>query len=76
MRVMNYNNDFQNAVTFELSLHKKVISRRVRSLVDFFIELGGLFSAFSAGVTCLLFFVNYMSSYQFVMAELFAEKIA
>ena len=68
---MPYKNNYQNALTYELSLDKHFYYRSVYSSLDFLSELGGLFSAF--GRFCLLIITafNYFGSFQFVMADNF-----
>ena len=62
-REMNYDNGYQNAVTFELSMHKRVFRRTVFSLLDYLAEVGGLVTAISSGFTLLLSIINYWSGF-------------
>ena len=64
-----------NAVTFEMSPNKRIFSRSVFSFLDYLAELGGLFASLSSIVAFILLIFNYLSSYQFVMSELFAERV-
>ena len=41
-RSMPYENRFWNAITYELSLHRKEYNRRVYNFLDFLGDLGGL----------------------------------
>ena len=43
-RLMAYRNNFQNSITFELSLSRIDITRTVYGFMDFLSDLGGLFS--------------------------------
>ena len=60
---MNYDNNFQNSLTFEMSLLKKVYFRSVYGTLDFAADLGGLSSALRAIFTLILVTVNSYSSY-------------
>ena len=64
-----------NAVTFEMSPNKRIFSRSVFSFLDYLAELGGLYASLSSLVAFILFCLNYLSSYQFVMFELFAKRV-
>ena len=73
-RLLNYANNFMNSWTFELSLHKKVYERSVFSFLDYLAELGGLFAFITSVITTILYVVNYLGVFQFLMAELFASR--
>ena len=51
-RIMPYKNQFQNAVTFEMSLSQIEYKRRVYNFLDFLSDLGGLFG--TLGPFCAL----------------------
>ena len=72
---MSYENGFMNAMTFELSPNKRIFSRSVFSFLDYVAELGGLFASLSSLFAFILFIFNYLSVDQFVMSELFAERV-
>ena len=44
-RVLPYNNRFQNAITFEMSMNRNEFTRTVYNIMDFMGDLGGLFNA-------------------------------
>ena len=44
-RLLPYKNKFQNSITFEMSLNKRVFIRHVYTLLDMIGDLGGLFGA-------------------------------
>ena len=48
--------------------------RRVYTAFDFLADLGGLFGALTPFFTSVVFCVQYRSSYQFLMADIFVEK--
>ena len=60
---MNYDNNFQNAVTLEMSLMKKVYFRSVYGTLDFAADLGGLSSAIRSIFSLILLTVHSYSSY-------------
>ena len=62
-RAMNHDNNFQNALTLEMSLKKKFFFRSVYDTLDFAADLGGLSSAIRAIFTLILVTVNSYSSY-------------
>ena len=44
-RLLPYKNKFQNSITFEMSLNKRVYVRHVYTFLDMIGDLGGLFGA-------------------------------
>ena len=75
-RELPYLNNFWNAITYEVSLTQIKYFRRVYTVFDFLADLGGLFGALTPIFTAIVFCVQYRSSYQFVMADVFLEKEA
>ena len=71
---MPYDNSFQNAITFEMSLTNKIYWRRVYSTLDLGSDIGGLFGLISPISLSIIAVCNYFSSYQFIMSNLFYEN--
>ena len=73
-RLIPYKNNWQNDITIELTLNQEKWDRRVYSLLDFFSDLGGLYGAIAAFFAGIISIINYFSSYQFIMVDLFVDK--
>ena len=43
-------------------------------MLDFFSDLGGLYGAIAAFFAGIISIINYFSSYQFIMVDLFVDK--
>ena len=63
----------QNAITFELSLDRTVLKRRVYGWLDLLGELGGLFGALSPLCLGLVRVFHYRSVYMYVTKEMFGS---
>ena len=72
---MVYPNNFKNAITFEVSLNKNVHFRRVYSGFELLADVGGLFSSIRPVCILLITIINFYSKYQYLMADLFVERI-
>ena len=68
---MPYDNQFQNAITFEVSLDQKKYYRTVYGTLDFVAEIGGLFSALGRLCLAIIGTLNFFGSFQFVTASNF-----
>ena len=73
-RPLPYKNNWQNSITFELSMDRKDYTRKVYSILDFFSDVGGLFGAIRPIFTIVLGVISFWSSYQFLMGDLFVES--
>ena len=62
-RVLIYDNNFHNTVTFEVTTHQVYYYRRVYKFLDFLSEVGGLFSAFSRICLVIVTSLNYFGSF-------------
>ena len=56
---MPYANNFWNAITYELSLHRKEYHRRVYGFIDFLGALGGLIAIISKVFVPFVTFLTY-----------------
>ena len=73
-RQLPYKNNWQNAITIEMSSDRRYYFRKVYSILDLFSDVGGLYGAISPISIIILALVNFWSSYQFLMADLFTES--
>ena len=74
-RTLNYeDNNFLNAVTFEVSTDHTVYKRKVYNILEFLSKLGGLFGAFAKVCIIFISIVNFFGAYQFLMAETFYNQ--
>ena len=73
-RQIPYINNWKNAITIEMSMDRRVYSRKVYAVLDFVSDVGGLFGAISPICILILALVNFWSSYQFLMGDLFVER--
>ena len=73
-RLLPYKNKFQNSITFEMSLNKRVFIRHVYTFLDMIGDLGGLFGALTPLCVIIVSIFQYQSSYQFVMADMFVDR--
>ena len=71
---MNYKNKFQNAVTYEMSLDKKIYIREVYTLLDLMGDLGGLFGALTPLFAAIVKLCQYEGAYQFIMHDMFIDR--
>lgn len=62
-RSLPYINNFQNSITYEISLHQFRFVRRVQTVLDLVAELGGLFTSISRIFLVILALINYFGSY-------------
>ena len=62
-RIMEYPNDFYNAITFEMSFTHRMYNRHVYNSLDLLADLGGLFSALRVPFAAVLLLLNYFNSY-------------
>ena len=62
-RVLPYLNNWQNALTIEMSLDLRVYHRKVYSWGDYVSDMGGLFGALSPICMSILTIINFYSSY-------------
>ena len=58
-RDMPYNQPFQNAITYEMTLTEVQYTRTVYNTLEFISEMGGLFSAFSRFCLLIIAGLNY-----------------
>ena len=73
-RAMPYKNQFQNAITYEVSRTEMTYFRSVYGIMSLLSEMGGLmFFLMQACLLCLTAFYCF-SSYQFVMADTFYSR--
>lgn len=73
-REMPYPNNFQNAITYELSITQRHNLRQVYSLFDFLADIGGFFSTIGALCVAMVSVFQYYGPYQFLMAGLFFSR--
>ena len=73
-REMPYDNRFQNAVTFEMSLSRRYFYRRIYNLLDMMSEMGGLFEMLNIFCLGIVQILQYHGVYQFLMNDLFVQK--
>ena len=73
-REFPYTNNFQTSITYEVSQHQQKYFRRVYNVFDFLADLGGLFGALTPLFASIVFCIQYRSSYQFLMADIFVDK--
>ena len=71
---MNFGNNFQNAVTFEISRSQIRYVRYVYGLLDFLSELGGLHRSIKVICFSLVYFFQQNGAFYFIMGELFFNK--
>ena len=57
-----------------MDLTKKVYFRQVYGFLDYFSDLGGLFTALKSLCVFIVMIGSFYSEYQFIMAELFVER--
>ena len=62
-------------MTYEVNRMSKAYFRRVYTIMDFMSEMGGLFGAFGPLFLLIIVGLNYFGSYQFVMAEVFYNRM-
>lgn len=60
---MQYNNTFQNAVSFEFDLNRSYYYRRVFSLLNCLSEIGGLIGAFKSVCSVIVATFHYKGIY-------------
>lgn len=62
-RNMVYSNNFQVAITYEMSMTRREFDRQVYSSLQLGSDLGGLFTALSGVCLLIIKVVNYYGSY-------------
>ena len=70
-RQIPYLTNWRTALTFEMSVDRRVYFRKVYSTLDFLSDVGGIYSALAPILTFFLIIINFWSSYQFLMGDLF-----
>ena len=73
-RELPYPNRMWNAITYELSQDQIKYYRNVYSFLDLMSDVGGLYGSISPICVTMVFFLQYRSSYQFVMNDMFVER--
>ena len=73
-RGLPYDNKFQNAITYEVSINQKRYFRSVYSIMDYFSQIGGLLSLFGSFCLLIITCLNYFGSYQYLMGESFYDR--
>ena len=73
-RVLPYNNRFQNAITFEMSMNLNEYTRTVYSIMDFMSELGGLFSAITLIFGTIIGVLQYRGMYMIVTSLMLKSR--
>ena len=63
IRILGYKNNFQNSITYEISLDQTVLSRKLYNFFDFLRDIGGLFSALGPIFATIVFIFQYRGSY-------------
>ena len=75
-RSIPYKNNWQNSITFEMSMDRRDYFRNVYSILDFVSDLGGLYGAISPICVISLVILNFWSGYQFLMSDLFVGGVS
>ena len=73
-RELPYRNRMWNAITYELSRDQIKYYRRVYSVLDLMSDLGGLYGSLTPVCMTLVYCLQYRSSYQFVMNDMFVDR--
>ena len=68
-RSMPYANTFQNAITYELSLHRKEYNRRVYNFLDFLGDLGGLMAIIGKVFVPLVAILTYRGDMHMLLLD-------
>ena len=71
---MPYANNFQNSVTYEISLDKMIYIRELYSFLDMMRDLGGLFGALFPLFSGIVKLCQYEGAYQFIMHDMFIDR--
>lgn len=74
LRILPYNNTFQNAVTFEISENKKILTRVDYGVLDWLSDIGGLYKILQMGVLMLVLMMNEHGPTLFVTTSLIKRK--
>ena len=73
-RDLPYRNDFQNSITYEVSLKQSTYTREVFSFVELLSSIGGLYRSISAIFYCIVISIYFHGVYQFMMDDLFISN--
>ena len=70
-RVLNFQNNMLNAVTFELSLSLDVYERQVFSLLDILSDIGGLYGSLKVIFYIVITFFQWNGHHMYLMKDMF-----
>ena len=70
-RVLNFQNNILNAVTFELSLSLDVYERQVFSLLDILSDIGGLYGSLKVIFYIVITFFQWNGHHMYLMKDMF-----